>query len=136
VVRRPKSPSLSGILRLPQPDYTFHGLKYPMSERGPSPKKSFAQRDPLPTGTRLYISRTQVPDERTWPVAQKVLRSAGSFAYRNPIIRFTDRASRENPFANRDSSLSREELTIRHRVDTAHRPVAVDGGRDADATER
>jgi hypothetical protein len=29
-------------------------VKYPISERGPSPKKPFALRDPLLAGTRLY----------------------------------------------------------------------------------
>jgi hypothetical protein len=38
---------------------------------------------------------------RTWPVAPKALRLAGSFAYRNPIVKHPDRKSRENSFADR-----------------------------------
>jgi hypothetical protein len=67
VVRRPKSPSLSGILR-------FNAVKYLISERGPSPKMPFAQRVPS-------LECSQVLDKRTWSVALKALRLAGSFAY-------------------------------------------------------
>jgi hypothetical protein len=45
---------------------------------------------------------SQVSDKRTWSVAQKALRLAGSFAYRNAIVQYTDRPSRETTFANWD----------------------------------
>jgi hypothetical protein len=38
---------------------------------------------------------SQVPDKRMWSVAQTALRLAGSFAYRNPIVPYPDRPSRE-----------------------------------------
>jgi hypothetical protein len=38
-------------------------------------------------------------------LSHKALRLAESFAYRNPIVQYPDRPSRENPFANRDKSV-------------------------------
>jgi hypothetical protein len=48
---------------------------------------------------------SQEPDKRTWSVAQKALRLAGSFAYRYPIVQYQDRPLRENSFVNRDDPL-------------------------------
>jgi hypothetical protein len=57
------------------------------------------------------LRNCQVLDKRTRPVAQKALRLAGSFAYRNPIVWYPDRPSREDSFANRDDPLIAGALT-------------------------
>jgi hypothetical protein len=47
----------------------------------------------------------QAPDKRTWSVAQKAHRLAGSFSYCNANVQHPDRLLRENLFANWDSLL-------------------------------